>query len=251
LDRDFQRLCTADQRRLDGPDREAPVRASIALVPRKPPTAPRRAPSQRRAQETVTVLLDATEIVLAERGFTGATTNHIAQTAGVSIGTLYHYFPSTEALVEAVVHRLWAREVAALEGHRAELEEGPLARAVVGIVRDLVTATASRQALVRRWYAEASHLGRLEAGLEITAGAVDIVREALVQRRARGERIRPHNLAFAADLIVKMALAMVRTGARDYAREIQSGELAAELSDMICQYLGVCSDVGVSSMDRE
>jgi AcrR family transcriptional regulator len=203
-------------------------------VPRRPRTAPRHTPSQRRAQDTVDVLLEATELVLADKGFAATTTNHIAEAAGVSIGSLYHYFPSKEALVEAVVHRMWARELAVLEAHAAELAAGPLDVAVRAIVGDLVAVMAARRELYRRWYAEASHLGSLDAGLEITARGVAAL-EAVFARRAA--ELRPRNLAFAADLVVKMVLAMVRTGARDWAREIRSGELAAEISDMVVRYL--------------
>jgi AcrR family transcriptional regulator len=180
------------------------------------------------------VLLEATEIVLADKGFAATTTNHIAEAAGVSIGTLYHYFPSKESLVEAVVHRMWARELAVLEAHAAELAAGPLDAAVRAIVGDLVAVMAARRELYRRWYAEASHLGRLDEGLEITARAVVALETVFAGRAAE---LRPRNLAFAADLVVKMVLAMVRTGARDWAREIGSGELAAEVSDMVVRYL--------------
>jgi len=180
------------------------------------------------------VLLDATELVLAKRGFTATTTNHIAVAAGVSIGTLYHYFPSKEALIEAVVHRMWVRELDVLAAHRDELAEGSLEAAIRAVVRDLVDVVARRRELYRRWYAEASHLGRLDDGLTLTGLAVDALHDALVRR---APQLRPANLAFAADLVVKMALAMVRTGARDYARELRSGELANELSDMIVRYL--------------
>ncbi|MGH7293784.1 MAG: TetR/AcrR family transcriptional regulator [Polyangiaceae bacterium] len=203
-------------------------------MPRSPRRAPRRAPSQRRGEDTVGVLLEATEIVLAERGFAATTTNHIAGAAGVSIGTLYHYFPSKEALIEAVVHRMWTRELAVLAAHGPALAEGPLDEVVRTIVRDLVELVAARRELYRRWYAEASHLGRLDAGLEMTAQAVAAVHAAL-ERQA--PRLRPTNLAFAADLVVKMALAMVRTGARDYEREMASGELSTELGEMIVRYL--------------
>ena len=185
----------------------------------------------------MSVLLEATENVLAERGFAATTTNHIAEEAGVSIGTLYHYFPSKEALVEAVVHGMWARELAVLQAHQKALVDGPLDRAVHAIVRDLVAVMASRQALYRRWYAEASHLGSLDAGLQITAQAVDAVHRALLPRAAE---LRPRNLAFAADFVVKMALAMVRmvrTGARDWERETRSGELAETVADSILRYL--------------
>jgi AcrR family transcriptional regulator len=179
-------------------------------------------------------LLDATENVLAERGFAATTTNHIADEAGVSIGTLYHYFPSKESLVEAMVHRMWTRELAVMQAHQKDLVDGPLDVAVRAIVSDLVAVMASQQALYRRWYAEASHLGRLDEGLEITAQAVDAVHRAFL---ARAAELRPANLAFAADLVVKMALAMVRTGARDWQRETRSGELAEALADMILRYL--------------
>jgi AcrR family transcriptional regulator len=182
----------------------------------------------------VDVLLEATEIVLSQRGFAGATTNHIADAAGVSIGTLYHYFPSKESLVEAVVHRMWARELGVLEVHAEALANGPLEDAIRAIVRDLVAVMAARQMLYRRWYAEASHLGRLDEGLEITARAVAAVRAAFERNVSR---LRPRNVAFAADLVVKLALAMVRTGARDYEREVASGELASELGDVIVRYL--------------
>ena len=180
------------------------------------------------------MLLEATEIVLAERGFAATTTNRIADSAGVSIGTLYHYFPSKEALIEAVVHRMWARELQVLAAHGPALAEGPIDVAVRAIVRDLVALVAERRELYRRWYAEASHLGRLDAGLEMTAQAVAAVQAALARQ---APKLRPANLAFAADLTVKMALAMVRTGARDYEREMASGELANELGDMIVRYL--------------
>src|SRR5688572_19218464 len=82
----------------------------VRSMARRMRTSPRRAPRQKRAEDTVLVLLEATEIVLAKHGFVGTTTNHIAEAAGVSIGTLYHYYPSKEALIEAVVHRMWMRE---------------------------------------------------------------------------------------------------------------------------------------------
>ena len=75
-------------------------------MPRAARTVPRRKPRQKRAEDTVTVLLTATERVFAEKGFHAVTTNQIARVAGVSIGTLYHYFPTKKTLVAAVVHRM-------------------------------------------------------------------------------------------------------------------------------------------------
>ena len=64
-----------------------------------PTTNPRRRPRQARAQATVEAIVKATSRVLIEEGYDRASTNRIAHAAGVSIGSLYQYFPSKEALV--------------------------------------------------------------------------------------------------------------------------------------------------------
>ena len=171
---------------------------------------------------------------MVKDGFHGATTNRIAEVAGVSIGTLYHYFPTKEALVEAVVHRMWEEELGALEARGELLLEVPLHVAVHEIVVGLIAVTAKRVALTKRWYGEASHLGQLETGLTMTDRGVALVRRALENKR---DEVRPVDLAFAADLVVKAALAIVRTGARDYQAQIDSGVLARELTDMLARYL--------------
>ena len=72
---------------------------------RKLQTNPRKLASQERSRPTVDALLEATTRVLIKEGYDRASTNRIAEVAGVSIGSLYQYFPSKEALVAAVVDR--------------------------------------------------------------------------------------------------------------------------------------------------
>ena len=71
----------------------------------KPQTSPRKLASQERSRSTVDALLEATARVLVKEGYDRASTNRIAEVAGVSIGSLYQYFPSKEALVAAVIDR--------------------------------------------------------------------------------------------------------------------------------------------------
>lgn len=73
-------------------------------VPRSP-VEPRKRPVQRRSRETVARILDAAAEVFAERGYTAATTNAVAERAGVSIGSLYQYLPNKEALLVALTER--------------------------------------------------------------------------------------------------------------------------------------------------
>lgn len=82
----------------------------------------RKMPKQKRSKEMVERLLDATAITLAERGLEGTTTNHIAEKAGVSIGSLYQYFPDKEALLEALMARVSDRISNVFREHATKLE---------------------------------------------------------------------------------------------------------------------------------
>jgi AcrR family transcriptional regulator len=75
-------------------------------------TNPRKYATQSRSRATVDALIEATARILVREGFDQASTNRIAEQAGVSIGSLYQYFPGKDALVAAVIDR-----------HREELGE--------------------------------------------------------------------------------------------------------------------------------
>ena len=65
----------------------------------------RRRPKQRRARQTVDAVLDAVVRVLKREGFNAITTNRIAEVAGVSIGSVYQYFPDKRAIFVALHQR--------------------------------------------------------------------------------------------------------------------------------------------------
>lgn len=81
---------------------------------------PRKQPRQARARHTVGAIIEASARILEEHGHAGFTTNAVAELAGVSIGTLYQYFPGKDALLGALI----SRETTGL------LEEVEAARAV-------------------------------------------------------------------------------------------------------------------------
>jgi AcrR family transcriptional regulator len=71
------------------------------------PVEPRssRAPVQKRGQQRVEEILDAAESVFGEMGVEAATTNAIAERAGASVGSLYHFFPNKDAILSALAQR--------------------------------------------------------------------------------------------------------------------------------------------------
>ena len=108
---------------------------------RRSRTAPRKIPRQRRSRETVDVIIEAAAHLLASRGWAASTTNHIAARAGVSIGSLYKYFPNKAAILAEVARRRIRSEVsaitAAFEAHATDPG---------GLAATLVTAAAERYA---------------------------------------------------------------------------------------------------------
>ena len=74
-------------------------------MPKSTSLKPRKAPRQRRSAVTVEAILEAAARILETKGPAGYTTNAVAERAGVSIGSLYQYFPGKEALTGALIER--------------------------------------------------------------------------------------------------------------------------------------------------
>src|SRR6185436_18877511 len=65
----------------------------------------RREPRQQRSRQTVEAVLDAVPHVLRRHGAEAITTNRVAEAAGISIGSLYQYFPDKQAIFMALHDR--------------------------------------------------------------------------------------------------------------------------------------------------
>jgi AcrR family transcriptional regulator len=76
---------------------------------------PRKKPAQERSKETVRALVEAAARILEQEGYERAGVNKIAERAGVSVGSLYQYFPTKEALVAAVAKKLEGEMLAVFE----------------------------------------------------------------------------------------------------------------------------------------
>ncbi|HCJ6672724.1 TPA: TetR/AcrR family transcriptional regulator [Acinetobacter baumannii] len=89
---------------------------------------PRKRPRQVRSEATFEAILGAAARILESLGFAGFNTNAVAELAGVSIGSLYQYFPSKDALIVELIRRerakLSSRIVEAIQQHdAADLKE--------------------------------------------------------------------------------------------------------------------------------
>lgn len=106
------------------------------MSPTKPPLAPRKRPAQARSRRTVDHLLEGAARVFRREGWQ-ATTNRIAEVAGVGVGSLYEYFPNKESLLLALAER--HVEVAEREIARA-LEEASSLELLAALQRAILAS---------------------------------------------------------------------------------------------------------------
>ncbi|MBS0432404.1 MAG: TetR family transcriptional regulator [Proteobacteria bacterium] len=128
---------------------------------RKPSTKPRKQASQRRSRATVDALVEATARILVREGFDKASTNRIAEVAGVSVGSLYQYFPCKEALVAALADRHTREILRVVRGELAEAMDLPVEQAVRKLVAVAVKGHRVDPALHRALAEQIPRVGKL------------------------------------------------------------------------------------------
>lgn len=89
-----------------------------------------RKPQQERSRATVDAIIDAAFICVADRGIQATTTRHIAEIAGISVGSLYEYFSNKEAIFDAMNQRFVSDVVAMLQPLIPSLVRLPIGEAI-------------------------------------------------------------------------------------------------------------------------
>lgn len=195
---------------------------------------PRRRPRQARAQATVDAIVQATARVLVEDGYDRASTNRIAQAAGVSIGSLYQYFPSKEALVAALVeehvHRMLDLVTSALDD--ASPEELPDSARV--LVNALIAAYRLDPKLHQVLCQEVPKIGELKRIYDFEEKLAERIRHYMTSLR---HQIRHQNIDRAVFLLVHAIPSVIRAAVETDTEAKNDGALAGELTDMMLRYL--------------
>jgi AcrR family transcriptional regulator len=134
----------------------SPREANLATRIAASSSTMRKAPQQARSRVTMDAILDAAAHILGERGWTALTTNGVAEVAGVSIGSLYQYFPNKLALIEAVRERHFDEVLAVLRA--AADPRTPRRRRIAALVDGMI-AVHSRYPAAHRVLIEESPRG--------------------------------------------------------------------------------------------
>lgn len=129
----------------------------MSIARRRNELRPRKRPLQVRSQRTVDDVLKAAAQVFARRGYAGTTTNHIAERAGVSVGSLYEYFPNKDALLVALAEAHIREGEAVVASSLGEIagRDVTLVAAVRHMVRAMVDMHGRERELHRLFFEEA------------------------------------------------------------------------------------------------
>jgi AcrR family transcriptional regulator len=147
-----------------------------------PITEPRTSPTQLRAIRSVERLLDATGEVLVAEGYDRASTNKIAARAGMSVGTLYRYFPTKEAVVLALARRHAERELTVLGKCLHGLAEAPLEEAARELIRALIDLHRIEPDLQKVFLTQIPQIGGLTQIREMDGEAARLLERFLAAR---------------------------------------------------------------------
>jgi AcrR family transcriptional regulator len=202
-------------------------------MPARPDTRPRKRATQARSQATVEVILKATAHILVAEGYDRASTNKVAARAGVSIGSLYQYFPGKEALVAALLERHVDRMGEVLRAAFPRLAGSPVERAAVEVVRLMVAAHAVEPALHRVFVEQVPRIGKLERVQDVEREMTQLVRAYLETRR---DQLVVRDLDLAAYIVVGIVESL--THAAVLSRPDLLGEpFVQEVSAVVVRYL--------------
>jgi AcrR family transcriptional regulator len=197
-------------------------------------TFPRKQPKQERARETVEAILTATARILVRDGLERASTNRIADQAGVSIGSLYQYFPNKQALVAALMERHIRDMYGDLEREIPRLASLPLRRAVRELVELMIRAHAVEPKLHRVFMEQVPRVGPLERIVDLERRFEALVRDMLEHLRPR---VRPRNREIAAFVVIQAVEALTHAAVLYHPERLVDEEFVDEAVELVVRYL--------------
>jgi AcrR family transcriptional regulator len=198
----------------------------------KPLQKPRKLPKQERSQATVSASLIATTRILTEEGYDKFNTNRVAELAGVSVGSLYQYFPNKAALLYALGEH-HANEMAQLAQHHLEdLGDRSILEVLQQIIKAVLAAYAVNPKLYRILHQQ---VPRSEEMQKLDDARIEQMLHAFLALHR--DQLRPKNLDITVFIISRTIKALLYDAIADRPNLLKNGELEQEIMSMLSSYL--------------
>jgi AcrR family transcriptional regulator len=196
----------------------------------------RKRPVQQRSRVSVDAVLEAAAQVLERDGYEATTTDAVAERAGVSIGTLYQYFPNKDALLVALTERHAVAAEAVLEPLLREILDGtpPLADWLQRFVRACVELNGRRPRLHQILFDETPFPRQQLEGM-YQSGA--LILQVLEQYLTRLGEVTVPDPRVAAYLIFRAVGGVIHAGAVRRPADVTLEDCGEELIVLLVRYL--------------
>lgn len=196
--------------------------------------AKRKEPRQKRAVSTVESIKQAAVLLMKEEGIRAVGTDRIAERAGVSIGSLYQYFPNREAILAAIYEDISLEFAGTLKAGIPLLLDVPTELAATRIVNMLLTMYERHRLVLLQLVKEMPQLRLTEQAYSFSILAHSSTRAYLVNRR---DTEKPRDLERKAFFIEQIILGSINAYLRDKPPRISRKEFMRELVKIATSYL--------------
>lgn len=194
---------------------------------------PRKTPQQKRSQVLFDALLDSAARILVSEGFDRMTTNHVAEKAGVSIGSLYQYFPNKLALISELGHREKQRLVELINCHavRTNLPFAVTVRGLLGAYVAFLEENKELHGELSRHFPKRNELGWNQTlDPVVDAGLCNLV-EGHPATTGR------HDTATVLFIVRSAVESIAHKAIQTRPEFLMAGRLEDELARLVCGYL--------------
>jgi AcrR family transcriptional regulator len=197
----------------------------------EPRTKPRKKPQQERSSAMVESILSAATRVFVKEGYARATTNRIASAAGVSVGSLYQYFPSKDAIAVELLRRYRESLVELVASGFSRIDATSFRKVVRELLGALLRAEGINPALHRVLIEQ---VARTSARREIIGFEERL--EGLLAAALRDAKVAVSDPDLCAFVLVRVVLAVVHGAVVDRPR-YNTPALADELTRLVMGYV--------------
>jgi AcrR family transcriptional regulator len=199
----------------------------------KPRTALKKQAKQERSRATVDAILEAASHILVTRGYAKTSTTRIAARAGVSVGSLYQYFPGKEAIVAELIERHMTETFERVRAELVELAAAPLDGVVARVIELLFRAYSVNPVLHRVFVEQVPRVGRLARIQELERSLLQLATEYLEAHRDDLRIADPEIVAF----VLFRSVAAVAYSVVVERKEAEQEAFASELTEFALRYL--------------
>jgi AcrR family transcriptional regulator len=212
-------------------------------MPRKPLTEPRKFPRQERSKIAVEAILEATTRILTEEGYDKANTNRIAERAGVSIGSLYQYFPNKESLITALMVKHSNEMIVLVESKLTDFYDSTLEIGISEIVKAVIAAHAIDPRLHQVLNEEIPESERSQQMHKAEERIVKLLQAYLSRwRNSPNERLSecvcPENIDMTVFILSRTVESLCHSAVIERPEFVRDSRFAREVADLLLLYLG-------------